>query len=391
VRDSFRPNEGGTLRTFTVGEHTVQVEAGPRAILAAVIRGQAPESVTERQQRTLETLHYEFATPLAEFSGDAAAFEAARPLLAECLETVVSTKRTAQRRQRVWLRWALPLAAVGLAAVALSIRARTQWTAAVRTLEGEPGIVVVDASRGWGGWRFAGLRDPLAREPRAVLATAGFPSRRISERWERYLSLDSAIVVERARRSLAMPPSVQATLAGGTLAFTGSAPIDWIGTVRGGTPPPGADRVDLASVTPTWPAALDSVRREIESTRILFAPGSAELGPDAERRVAGLAGAFARLAGGAGAAGAFLGLTLLGRTDPTGSDATNQSLAQWRVDAVRARLQALGVPIVVDGQALATSRPLDDADPARRASINRSVSFALTLSSRAAPATRPRP
>ncbi len=30
VRDSFMPGEGATLRTFSVGEHTVQVEKGRR-------------------------------------------------------------------------------------------------------------------------------------------------------------------------------------------------------------------------------------------------------------------------------------------------------------------------------------------------------------------------
>ena len=83
VRDSFRPAEGGMLRTFTVGEHTVQVEAGPLALLALVIRGQAPEAVLRKQQDTLETIHLQFATPLAEFSGDASQFTAVHSLLEE--------------------------------------------------------------------------------------------------------------------------------------------------------------------------------------------------------------------------------------------------------------------------------------------------------------------
>src|SRR5687768_1861837 len=42
VRDSFRPGEGATLRTFSVGDHTVQVEAGPMALVALAIQGEAP-------------------------------------------------------------------------------------------------------------------------------------------------------------------------------------------------------------------------------------------------------------------------------------------------------------------------------------------------------------
>ena len=84
VRDSFRPGQGGTLRTFSVGEYTVQVEAGPDALLALVIRGEAPGELLRRQQDTLETIHLEFATQLNEFSGDTAPFAAARKS-ARCL------------------------------------------------------------------------------------------------------------------------------------------------------------------------------------------------------------------------------------------------------------------------------------------------------------------
>ena len=65
VRDSFRPGEGATLRTFSVGDHTVQVEAGPMALLAVVIKGEAPEAVRRKQQDTLEMIHLQFAEPLA--------------------------------------------------------------------------------------------------------------------------------------------------------------------------------------------------------------------------------------------------------------------------------------------------------------------------------------
>jgi OOP family OmpA-OmpF porin len=46
VADSFaREREAGGLRRFSVGELTVMVEQGPRALLAAVIRGQAPDTL----------------------------------------------------------------------------------------------------------------------------------------------------------------------------------------------------------------------------------------------------------------------------------------------------------------------------------------------------------
>ncbi|MDH4044645.1 MAG: OmpA family protein, partial [Gemmatimonadota bacterium] len=89
VGDSFEPRADGGLRTFSVGDVTVLVEAGPRALLAAVVRGQHPPALLEKLQVTLELIHLRFAGPFARFDGDSAPFDAARPVLAECLETVV--------------------------------------------------------------------------------------------------------------------------------------------------------------------------------------------------------------------------------------------------------------------------------------------------------------
>src|SRR5262249_25097011 len=148
VRDSFDPDEGATLRTFTVGDHTVQVEAGPRALLAAVIRGQAPDSVTERMERTLEAGHLEFSTPLVDFDGDSSRCVEAKPLLEECLETVVSTDRQ-PKGALVWLRWAVPLLLLVAVGAGYLVWRNMRWQRAVRALEGEPGIVVVESSHGW--------------------------------------------------------------------------------------------------------------------------------------------------------------------------------------------------------------------------------------------------
>ena len=146
VRDAFRPGEEAMLRTFSVGELTVQVEVGPRALLALVIRGQAPDAVLLKQQDTLETIHLQFATALLEFTGDSRLFETSQPLLEECLETVVDT--SADSRGRVgWTHWAIPAAAVALAAVAMSAWSTVRFERGVAALRREPGFVVTEARR----------------------------------------------------------------------------------------------------------------------------------------------------------------------------------------------------------------------------------------------------
>ena len=235
VVDSFsREREAGGLRRFSVGELTVMVEQGPRAVLAAVVRGQAPDTLLERLQDTLETVHLQFAGALADFDGDGAAFEPARPLLEECLATVVATDRTRQRRgTTAWLPWAI----AGLLIVAvlggLAIRSSRRWARAVSALESQPGIVLTRAERGGGRWRFAGLRDPLARDPAAswpmwsgtprASSSAGSPTSRSSRRW-----------CWPGRVGASAPPaSVALALAGDTLRLRGSA------ASRGSSPPGG--------------------------------------------------------------------------------------------------------------------------------------------------------
>lgn len=376
VGDSFRPGEGGTLSAFTVGDHTVHVEAGPRALIAGVIRGQAPDSVPLRLQRTLEEIHLEYAARLGDFEGDAAPFASAAPLLEENLETVLSTDRRTDRAPMLWLRWALPLAVIALVIIGLTAASSRRWQRALRLMGAEPGYVVVDGSRSWGRWQLRGLKDPLAREPRAVLTAAGLTLPTIAGEWKPYLSLDSAMVVARARQTLAAPTSATAELTGDTLRFAGSAPLDWLGRLREPRPIAGVAHVDVSAVRATLPAGIDDLRRRIEAERVLFEPGSSIVADAEESDARVLATTLRQLSDSVAAIGASVRVELVGRTDPTGTDATNQSLAQLRVDAVMRGLTALGVPAaMLDGRPLATAQPLRAAEADEQARINRSVSF----------------
>jgi outer membrane protein OmpA-like peptidoglycan-associated protein len=80
------------------------------------------------------------------------------------------------------------------------------------------------------------------------------------------------------------------------------------------------------------------------------------------------------------AIGASLRVDLVGRTDPSGTDETNQSLAQLRVDGVMRRLTSLAVPAaILNGRPLATALPLPAANADEQARINRSVSFEVVV------------
>ena len=390
VRDSFRPDEGGTLSTFTVGEHTVHVEAGPRALIAAVVRGQCPEAVPQRLQRTLEQIHLEYASLLADFEGDPAPFASAATLLEENLETVLSTDRTADRSAMRWLRWVIPLAALVLLAAGLATASWLRWRRAVRLMEAEPGFVVIDAERSWRHWEFRGLRDPIARDPRTVLAALGSAPPAIVGQWKPYISLDSAMVVARARRALDAPASATTALAGDTLRVGGTATVDWLRTLRTAPAIGGVGGIDASAIRATLPARIDDMRRRVEATRILFEPGSARISDAEAAKVRALAESLRALADSAAAVGASVRVALIGRTDPTGSDATNQSLAGLRVDAVLRRLAASGVPAaMLDGRPVATATPLSAADASEQARINRSVSLEAVVTTGTQPPRGP--
>ena len=381
VRDSFRPDEGATLRTFSVGDHTVQVEAGPLALLALVIRGEAPEAVLRKQQDTLETIHLQFAAPLAEFSGDTAQFQSTHPLLEECLETVVDTG-TQRRGRLLWLRWAIPLAIAAGAFIVFMGRANSRFNRAVASLNSEPGLVVIDAQRGWRKWNISGLRDPAARTPEMVLAGAGLAPPSLTGHWEPYLSLDSSVVTTRARHHWSLPGSTTLSLRNDTAIVDGELPLTSLGLIQYRNLPTGVSDVRV-SARVVLPPHLDSVRSSLATSRVLFAPGSSESYGAERVHARALADRFRMLDDSVRAHAGDLGLMIIGRTDPTGTDRTNQALAQWRVDHVAAIFAAAGIrPDAIGGEAVATSRPLPAADSALQARINRSVSFDVFVSTR---------
>jgi outer membrane protein OmpA-like peptidoglycan-associated protein len=331
VGDAFgQEREAGGLRTFGVGELTVMVEQGPSAVLAAVVRGQPPESLPGRLQETLEAIHLQFASAFAEFDGDAAPFAPAVPLLEECLETRLTTDRSdAGAGRRLWAPWAVAVLLFAAIGAGLVARSNRQWNGALERLRAEPGLVVVNADRDWGTWRLSGLRDPLAADPATVLASIGVDTSSLVARWAPYLS--------------AHPPFVQARMRAS-----------------------GAGLLDR--------------QRAVQRERVLFPVASATIDPAAADVLARAAEAITQLDATARGLGARTTIFLVGRSDATGTDASNTALSRLRVEAVRAALVQRGVNAVLfEPRALGSSAPLAAGDSGAGAAINRSVSFEVRV------------
>jgi outer membrane protein OmpA-like peptidoglycan-associated protein len=382
VADSFQQQEAGRLRTFSVGELNVIVEAGPQAVIAAVVRGQPPETLLLKLQERLEIVHLQFAAAFADFSGNPKPFAPAQPLLEECLETVLRHQRPRSERGRLtWLVWALPLLLLAVALGWLAWTRQRRWTDAVERLRAEPGIEIVEADRSGRTWRFRGLKDPLAAEPAVILAGLGADTARLDARWKPYVSLEPGLVAARARQALSAPATVTFRLSRDTLYAEGTAPLAWVARASA-LPmlPPGISFLGLSGVTATLSPELVALKSRVEGLLILFAVGSARMTPGARGVLDSAATAFRRLSAVTGRLGYRADLDLLGRADTTGTDATNQNLSRWRVDAVRALLVELGIPAdVLGGVSLGVSNPLPGRDGLDQAQANRSVAFVVRV------------
>ena len=75
VQDAFEADEFDGLRDLSVGDVNLWIEWGPRAVLAVVVRGFAPETLRIEMQETLERFHSDYADELDVFNGDPASFQ----------------------------------------------------------------------------------------------------------------------------------------------------------------------------------------------------------------------------------------------------------------------------------------------------------------------------
>jgi len=382
VQDSFGTGDEGDggLRTFSVGDKTVLVEQGPKALLAAVVSGQHPPALVERLQATLETIHLHFGIALTEFEGDAEPFEATKPLLEECLEKVLTTDRPSTRGAAPRIAWVV-VAAMVVLVLALWIRSSIRWGRAMNALENEPGLVLIDEDRGFLGGSIAGLRDPIATDPSRLLADAGVDTSRIEARWESYLSFDEPLVAARARLMLDAPETIQFQVSGDTLLITGDATYDWARNAASlANTIPGVAHFDVSRANLRLPGDLSTLANQLEELRILFNVGSSVLVPPARNLIAEIATHYLDLMALSREKGYQASLELIGRTDTTGSNETNRVLSQNRATMVLRALESRGVPSsTLSELGIGTSDPIEADDPEEKAALNRSVSLRVTV------------
>ncbi|MEO8634132.1 MAG: hypothetical protein ABI587_02535 [Gemmatimonadales bacterium] len=339
ARDSFRIGQHDSLESIQLGEFTLVIEQGPRAVLATVIRGHAPTTFRVELTSALEHIEADQSDELSAFNGDASQFASSRPRMEALLQAQARTP--VRQRRQPWRSWLL-LGAAATMMLAFGIPAiirERNWRAALASLRGEPGVVVTYVGRSKGHYRIDGLRDPLARDPTQLFAAAGIDTTLISARWAPYVALQPEFILRRATRALATPVGVTLTIAGDTLVARGAAPAGWFR--QAAALAPALSGVGAWRAEPADPRELPQLAPlvgPLEERRVLFATGEWGLDSAAGAEVATITGDAARLDSAAQLLGYTLVLEMVGSADDQGSEAANELLRGNRAATVSALL-----------------------------------------------------
>ena len=420
ARDAFRVSQDAGLRTFQVGDLNVWIEAGPHAILAAVIRGVAPQDYLGVLQDGIHIIEVEQRAALESFAGDAEPFAAARPVLKDCMRFQLSERkpRTSPLLWLIalllillascgWFGWKRVLkhrAAEEQRAADEQARIRAEdakrqaadaerqkaqaalaaedarWGRCVDKIRALDGVVVIEAARRDGKIYLSGLRDPLAADPRQTVVDAGFDAGSMVTHWEPYYALSPALALKRATARLQPPASVRLRMQGDTLIADGSARASWIAESRIRVESiPGIAAYDAGAVLDESGSELAPKKKEIEETVIYFVEG---IQLDAEQRAATrrLARQIVELQIAAARAGRRVSVTITGHTTDKGTELYNHRLGEERAGMVLSLLTTDGVPASLLAQVSVGPREPENPGATPEEDVrNRRVTFRVAI------------
>lgn len=382
ARDSFSQGagtQGSGIDSMRLGDLLIWCEEGPFALLAAVIRGHPPEELHAVLRETLLGLHEDLHAPLRDFSGDAATLGDLAARLEPCLQQ--QQQPIDDGRISPWL-WAIPMVLVLIAGSWMARRTivSSRVNAYVETLRAEPGIAVTGAERRGGQWHVSGLRDPLAADPDALLATANLDSDQLVGHWEPYQALSPAIVLKRLEATLAPPRDVFLSLSGETIRASGSAPEHWVEKARSliASMPAGAPPVDLSGLEDVQDPTFIRLRDAIQAHVITFGSNAPRPSPDFDSVLDTVARELSELISVARGLGFSVRVMIIGHADATGQETSNLTLSAARAEVVRSMLKERGIaPHLLLVRSAGTLEPEQQGTEGQALAINRRVTFTV--------------
>ncbi len=235
VRDSFNTSPGEELDMIEVGEHTVWIVQGPYALIAAVVKGEAPENLRVDFQQALELIHKDFSVELKDFDGDTSVFGQVDEILTPCLKT--HEKRPSQKlsgqKKPFWSIGILSIIFILILTWAyFNYTENKKWSGYTENLKSEPGIIVTETGKKNGQYYIYGLKDRLSADPIRLLNDYNIDRSDVESHWDIYSSLSPDIILLRAENILGKPENVEYHVYGDTLLISGDARHKWIEMVN---------------------------------------------------------------------------------------------------------------------------------------------------------------
>jgi hypothetical protein len=354
VKDSFAPGENSSIETVHLEELSLLVEQTPLASLVGVVKGTPPEELRRLLQDTLELITRDHDSDIADFNGDPAPLEIVKPRLRACLESRYRGKKREKPFPIVFILLVIFLVALGGGAY-LRVKENNVWSRYISSLNHEPGLIVVETKLPWlGPASVRGLRDPVAKDPIAIMPAHGLSPKRIEQQWIPFISLDPRVVLERARNHLAPPQSVSLRFQEGMLESSGSAPHEWVVQAKAAAlRVPGVVSYEDKALVDSDMEVLTHEIADLSSWVFRFSR-DIELDPSMDSEyVAALAEKVRLILNKAETLKQHAELIVTGHHDLAGSSDYNLKLSQRRAEAAKHLLVMQGVDanrIRVDGQ-----------------------------------------
>ncbi|CUS38569.1 conserved hypothetical protein [Candidatus Nitrospira nitrosa] len=203
-QDEFQASEDASCKTFEWDDgKKVWIEHGPKAALAAVVRGVPPPSLRPALRDALDSIHWKLEEALQNFQGNKKPFEAARPYLESCLlqekNDLLNEAGSARGRlspafmvMLVFLLIALIWGFTSYLEWRREADEKQRWAHFQDKVREKSGIHVTSVVVGDGknGKTIVyGLRDPISDEPQEIAQEVGLLYEMIDFRLEPYHSL----------------------------------------------------------------------------------------------------------------------------------------------------------------------------------------------------------
>lgn len=381
VQDSFQITKNDSLNTLQFGELTIWVEQSTQVIFAAVIRGHPPKELKFVFQDALEKIHLKFSKEFKNFNGDASPFEASKPYLEDCLQNQYKKPKQKKQYTLVYVVGTAILLALGFWGF-VSFREKQRWGTYIENLNSEPGIVVTKTEKREGKFFVFGLRDPLAKDPIAMLKEANISPQEVTSQWQSFVSLDSEFVETRAKKLLKPPATVFIKIdKNGILYARGSSPIQWIIEARKIVRYiPGVSQFNEDKLVAAELSKLETSKKQIERQILLFEAGKAILKNGQEQTIQNLIKEINKLTDYAASLNKDVRLQIIGHTHKIIGDQEKTLLSQTRASVILSNLRAKGIKTnTLSVIGVGSSQPLRKGLTEQAQKMNRSVTFKVIV------------